>query len=83
MIKKFTALASAGFVGLWLGITYVGTIAYPDGPIMKEPAWVGQAQEMQVVAVAGLLVCVISWLVLDYREHRDEIHDNVEGWRDA
>jgi branched-subunit amino acid permease len=71
MTKQLVALSGAAMFGIWLGITYAGNIAYPEG-VGMQPGWVNPLQGMQLLTIVAAGICVAGWIFLD---HREQTHD--------
>jgi hypothetical protein len=65
-VKTALQLLVAGSLGFWLGGRYVGGLAvttyYGDAP-----DWLLAAKETMTFALVMCLLCVVGWIVLDYR----------------
>jgi hypothetical protein len=68
--KPLLQTVAASSAGMYLGGRYVGGLAKATYTTSK-PAWIQTAQSTLWMSLALCALCVIGWIVLDYREVND------------
>lgn len=66
-VKPTLMVVAASSAGMYLGGRYVGGLAKSTYTGTK-PAWITTAQSTLWLSLILCALCVIGWIVLDYRE---------------
>lgn len=68
--KPLLQTVASGSAGLYLGGRYVGGLA-KNTYMGSKPAWITTAQSTLWMALILCALCVVGWIILDYREVQD------------
>jgi len=71
LAKPVLQTVAASSAGMYLGGRYVGGLAKATYTTSK-PAWIQTAQSTLWMSLVLCALCVLGWMILDYREVTDD-----------
>lgn len=71
MKQKLIALVASWLFGAWAGIRWTGGIVLQAKDPLFKPEWVNEVNQMETLVIIACLVCVVGWVLIDYRGQED------------